>query len=311
MDAVILFSHGSLLCGAGLALEQHAEWLRRRHAAPIVEIGYLNYSEPLFADAVERCAAAGATRIVVAPYFLVSGYFVETALPTCIDRARHAHPGPDFIVTAPIGYDVRLADALLACADAAGPRERWRDDLATAAAHCRQRPQCPLFGTQRCPKQPVLADDGITAPGIQADPGATAALLIMAHGSPNHAADADTFRIAELLRARREDPFCGAAGAAASVPFDIIEPGFLECSEPSIPETIDACVASGAASVTAVPYFLHAGKHVAEDLPALLDAARSRWPSCTFRLGPYIGRDPRLADILADRIATTLAAVSR
>jgi len=58
-----------VLCGAGEALNAHAERLQAAGIAPLVAVGYLNYSEPLFADTVTQCAAAGATRILVAPIF--------------------------------------------------------------------------------------------------------------------------------------------------------------------------------------------------------------------------------------------------
>ncbi|HLK56589.1 MAG TPA: CbiX/SirB N-terminal domain-containing protein, partial [Chthonomonadaceae bacterium] len=87
MDAVILFSHGSVLCGSGVALDAHADRLRARGIAPIVTVGYLNYSEPPFLQAVAQCVAQGATRIIVAPYFLVPGYFVKVDLPKSVAAA--------------------------------------------------------------------------------------------------------------------------------------------------------------------------------------------------------------------------------
>lgn len=151
---VILFSHGSVLCGSGEALKGHAARLVQRGIAPIVEIGYLNYSEPTFGDAVTRCAEAGATRIIVAPYFLVPGYFVNVALPKCVDAARLKYPQLAFVVADPIGFDERLADALVDSASRAGGPDQWRRDLKGASQYCRPDPRCPLFGTPDCPKQP-------------------------------------------------------------------------------------------------------------------------------------------------------------
>src|SRR5687768_11321086 len=80
VDGLILFSHGSVLCGAGNALEAHVARLREGREWAAVEIGYLNYSRPTFQEAVQRLAAAGIRRISIVPYFLVPGYFVTTSL---------------------------------------------------------------------------------------------------------------------------------------------------------------------------------------------------------------------------------------
>lgn len=155
MDALILFSHGSLLCGAGEALDKHAENLRARGAYGLVEVGYMNYSEPTFAEAVARCDSAGATRIIVTPFFLVPGYFVSTTLPEHIARAKRNYPALEFVVTDALGFDERLADALLdSAAQAVGPGE-WRNDLAAAARGCRARADCPLYATPDCPRVPA------------------------------------------------------------------------------------------------------------------------------------------------------------
>src|ERR687885_2787841 len=115
-DAIILFSHGSLLCGAGETLRELAEHMRARGDAPIVEVGYLNYSEPTFEAAFERCVAAGARRITVAPYFLVAGKFVKVDLPRKIEAARARHPEVEVRVADAMRFHPGLADAILACA---------------------------------------------------------------------------------------------------------------------------------------------------------------------------------------------------
>ena len=155
MNALILFSHGSLLCGAGEALDAHAERLRKQGTWDLVTVGYLNYSEPTFAEAVADCAARGARRILVLPFFLVPGYFVTQSLPEQLKAVQAAHPEIAFTVAAAIGFDLGLADALIASAESPlGPGE-WRDDLAAAARGCRARPDCPLYATPNCPRVPA------------------------------------------------------------------------------------------------------------------------------------------------------------
>ncbi|HXG24800.1 MAG TPA: CbiX/SirB N-terminal domain-containing protein [Chthonomonadales bacterium] len=122
------------------------------------------------------------------------------------------------------------------------------------------------------------------------------ALLIMAHGSPHPAANEPVFRVLEILRAREAYP--------------IVALGFLECNKPRIPEAIQACVAQEAKRIIAVPFFLHTGNHVAEDLPALLQEAQGRYPHVEFRLGGFLGKSSRLTNILAARALATIRQAS-
>jgi sirohydrochlorin ferrochelatase len=150
LDAIVLFSHGSVLCGSERNLFELAEALRRRGDAPIVEVGFLNYSEPLFAAAVKTCVDRGATRVVIAPYFLVSGKFVVKDLPGAIEQVRATHPDVEFATADVIGFHPALADAILASAAAARPPEEWHEALHQTTGSCRENPSCPLYGTQFC-----------------------------------------------------------------------------------------------------------------------------------------------------------------
>ena len=120
------------------------------------------------------------------------------------------------------------------------------------------------------------------------------ALLVMVHGSPRPEANADVFRVVENFHARPD----------ARTAFPRVQVGFMECNEPDIPTAIDNLVAGGATSVTAVPYFLHTGTHVCDDLPTLLEDAQARHPNVAFRMGDYLGLSPRLTDILTARART-------
>ncbi|MBA3948173.1 MAG: CbiX/SirB N-terminal domain-containing protein [Herpetosiphonaceae bacterium] len=151
MDAIILFSHGSVLCGAGQNLFELAMRMRERGDAPIIEVGFLNYSEPDFDTAVARCIAQGADHITIAPYFLVAGKFVTVDLPKRIEAARHHHPSVQFVVAEAMRFHPRLADALLSVAAHSREPGSWRDTDAQAAQFCRDIPQCPRYGTDACP----------------------------------------------------------------------------------------------------------------------------------------------------------------
>jgi sirohydrochlorin ferrochelatase len=113
------------------------------------------------------------------------------------------------------------------------------------------------------------------------------ALLVMVHGSPRPEANADMYLVIEQIKAREI--------------FAMVQVGFLECNEPSITDAIEICVEQASERIVAVPYFLHTGTHVAQDLPDLLDAAKERHPNVEFAMGKYIGTSDRLTEILAER----------
>ena len=76
----------------------------------------------------------------------------------------------------------------------------------------------------------------------------------------------------------------------------------MECNEPTIPGAIDALAQKGATQIVAVPYFLHAGTHVADDLPTLLEKAQENYPKIEFLMGDFLGHDDRVSEVLRDRV---------
>jgi len=87
-------------------------------------------------------------------------------------------------------------------------------------------------------------------------------------------------------------------GASAAT----VRPAYLEITEPSIPDAIDAAVRDGAGEVRLLPYFLHPGNHVAVDLPRIVDEARTRHPATAVVLLEHIGADPGLIELLSARV---------
>jgi len=116
----------------------------------------------------------------------------------------------------------------------------------------------------------------------------TDAVLLIAHGSRNPAAQADHERL------------CGLVGAAAGV---TVHPAYLELAEPGIADAVADAVAAGADRVRLVPLFLHTGNHVARDIPGIVEAARGDHPGVTIQLDEHVGADPGLVDLIAARVA--------
>ena len=119
------------------------------------------------------------------------------------------------------------------------------------------------------------------------------AILLMGHGSRVAEANQALYAVAGLLRELR--------------PGVIVEVAFREQHPPDIQTGIDACVRQGAQRVLLYPYFLFAGAHVLEDLPAEMDAARRRHPGLELAMGEHLGVHPKLAEIVDERVAVALS----
>jgi len=295
VNAILLFSHGSVLCGAGENLKQLAREMEIQNAAPIVEAGFLNYSEPLLTQAFAKCVGRGATSVTIVPFFLVAGKFVQVDLPRAVEKVR-----PDFAQTEIFLADAMtdhplLCDAILNRAQTALPPSAWREIWNTAPQFCQMNPQCPRFGSAECKVRSaeLLQANESEIGDLQFAVSNSAlrtshsALVVLVHGSPRPESNDALFRVVEQVRARKV--------------FDDVRVGFMECNAPSIPDAIAECVAAGAKSVVAVPYFLHAGNHVADDLPTHLEETQEKYPGVSFAMSDYLGRDAAILEVLKDR----------
>jgi sirohydrochlorin ferrochelatase len=113
------------------------------------------------------------------------------------------------------------------------------------------------------------------------------ALLLIAHGSREPAANADVYHLATQLRDH---------GA-----FAIVEVSFLELAEPTIAHAAEACVRSGAKDVILLPYFLSAGVHVRRDLTEVQKELSERYSEIRFVLADPLGQHRLLQDIVLER----------
>lgn len=117
----------------------------------------------------------------------------------------------------------------------------------------------------------------------------TTALVLMAHGSRNAAANDDLLHLAEQIRGLGRYAFVVAS--------------FLELAEPDIKTACQRCVAEGATRVVMSPYFLSAGVHMHRDLVGLRDELSKKYPDVQFLLAEPLGRHPSLMQIVLERAA--------
>ncbi|MBU2053470.1 MAG: CbiX/SirB N-terminal domain-containing protein [Proteobacteria bacterium] len=114
------------------------------------------------------------------------------------------------------------------------------------------------------------------------------AVILIGHGSRAAGADEDMERIAQRLRAAGNGTVEVCRMSGRGTPFA---------------EVFEKCVGEGATTVIVIPYFLHFGVHLRQDLPAMLREAVAGRPEVRMVLGPHLGYDDALVSLVEKRLA--------
>lgn len=118
------------------------------------------------------------------------------------------------------------------------------------------------------------------------------ALLLVAHGSRRESSNDEVRGLTAALEK--------IAGAG----FGDVRCAFLELADPSIPDGIQQCVDSGADEVVVLPYFLSAGRHVVEDIPAEIKKKTDELPDLKITQASYLGQLDGVTELLMQSVST-------
>jgi sirohydrochlorin ferrochelatase len=118
------------------------------------------------------------------------------------------------------------------------------------------------------------------------------AVILIGHGSRAAGADDDMERIAGGLRAAAGGRIVDACRMAYGTSFG---------------EAFERCVRQGAKTVIVIPYFLHFGVHLRQDIPEILREAVRKHPEVRLVLGRHLGYDDALAALVERRIVESEA----
>ncbi|MCC6124681.1 MAG: sirohydrochlorin chelatase [Pirellulales bacterium] len=118
-------------------------------------------------------------------------------------------------------------------------------------------------------------------------------ILILGHGTPS---DQGTKAFLKLLHLVKE--IAGETPVAA---------GFMEFASPTIAEGAAALLDCGVRRVVAVPVFLSAAGHTANDLPQGIAQAKKNYPHLKIELTPHVGGHPKVAELSALRYREAIA----
>ena len=132
-------------------------------------------------------------------------------------------------------------------------------------------------------------DPRVSPHAYEAAPAAVG-IIIVDHGSKVAAAN------------ERLERLCEGYAATRAPKHWVVRPAHMELASPSIGEAFDALVEAGCATIVCHPFFLSQGRHVREDVPALLDEAASRH-NVPYSLTPPLGEAPALLDLVHDVVS--------
>ena len=113
------------------------------------------------------------------------------------------------------------------------------------------------------------------------------ALVLFAHGSRDPKWAEPFEAIQALIRAQAPD-----------MP---VELAFLELMQPGIQECLGVLAKQGVKRVSVVPIFLAAGRHLREDLPALIAPVQQQFPDMEIFVSTPIGDIPEFQAAIAKR----------
>lgn len=116
-------------------------------------------------------------------------------------------------------------------------------------------------------------------------------ILLVAHGSRRETSNDEVRQLTERLRNNRNHSH------------GHIHCAFLELAEPSIPDGIQQCIDVGAKHITILPYFLSAGRHVADDIPNEVKIKQDEHPHVHIKITSYLGSAAAIDDVLLSLVS--------
>ncbi|MDO8735814.1 MAG: precorrin-8X methylmutase [Thermoleophilia bacterium] len=108
---VVVLGHGSRAPEALEVLNWVAERLTERLRMPVLAAS-LQFNKPSLEESCRELAATGASRVVVAPYFLFVGNHMQKDIPEVMDRLRQELPETEFILAEALGADDLMVEVL-------------------------------------------------------------------------------------------------------------------------------------------------------------------------------------------------------
>ena len=116
-------------------------------------------------------------------------------------------------------------------------------------------------------------------------------LIILGHGSKAPRATETLAAVTSMVREK--------------ILYDRVEYASLQISEPPLGAVVEKMAAEGVEKIIVMPFLIAAGVHVKTDIPEELSVLSKTHPGLELHLTGPLGADPRLAEIVIDRVKET------
>ena len=112
-QALLLIDHGSTRDDANDLLPKVARMVQDMSDFEIVCYAHMELAEPTIRQGFDTCVAAGATEVIVHPYFLGPGRHSVSDIPRMVAEAAAKYAGVSYRVTEPLGLDPKMGELIL------------------------------------------------------------------------------------------------------------------------------------------------------------------------------------------------------
>jgi len=126
---LVLVAHGSRRQSANQEVVELGLRLASVVSFDAVSVAFLELAEPSIADAIDRAIDAGATRVVVLPYFLSEGRHVSEDVPGLLEAASERHSNVDIVMTSYLGQSPVIVDVLKAMVEAVAMEDQAKPPM--------------------------------------------------------------------------------------------------------------------------------------------------------------------------------------
>jgi sirohydrochlorin cobaltochelatase len=111
-EALVLFAHGSRDPKWAAPFRAVRQKIAAARPGLRIELAFLEMMQPSLPDAIDRLAAAGHTRLVVAPLFMAQGAHLKRDLAQLLASAKARHSHIDVLLLPAAGETEPVLDAI-------------------------------------------------------------------------------------------------------------------------------------------------------------------------------------------------------